>query len=826
SCCSTMEQPKAEEAGLPSETLTNDSPPNIVNPGVIDDPHFPKVKSTILQRWIASNQLPKLEPSEDANSSAMTPESILSEPSQSDSKSPPFTQLSVDTTHVSPLKETTSYYQCRACDPRHRMNESYPDKRPLVDEGDDPHWICCDHCLNWYHCECVDMEPYESFLIDIFSCSACQPEHGPSKEKVCVAPHRNKFDSKEEVDKPMEVGTKPWVDEFIKDEATKYGPPPSDLVKVLEIGHDFEGEFDRNAEWKYVYLIKNKAGLGIQMPEPGEMYIDELVEILGAKRLVETIDVYRQASVLMSVGRYRELLQKPDRSRLFNILSLEFTGTKLADLVRPPSIVKELSWAERYWPDRKFGPPDTLPSGAEEACDAVHTELRPDVELFCLMGMGGSFTDYHIDFGGSSVWYHVYRGQKIFYVVEPTAENLDIYQKHQLRTDREVFLGDIYGDKCWRVVIEEGQTLMIPAGWIHAVYTPVDSLVFGGNFLTNLNVELQCEVNSHENRCLFESRYLYPNFEIINWYAARSFTEIIRDSNDDMNLPPMHIIRGARALVDSLNEWIERDKESVDKTTQQGPTRPFIHGETQLAIYNALAKEYKQMEKRMGSGASELRKNRMSKIIKIRTESVQESEEKADGPRFRVSIDVPEVDAKDSIGPLKLKIPRKSETVEKATEGLSTPMTPKLRIRFGDDTTSLPSVVTEEEKRSIGDVDVVSMFSSRSKSGRQKKPAAWLKEQFGAEIDREMEEGEEGGEGREQRERRGDQGLSLSDDVDYDALERAERGGVGRKAEKRKREKGSPGSSSAPSAKERKKTSALATSKQRLADKMKNLKRH
>ena len=29
------------------------------------------------------------------------------------------------------------------------------------------------------------------------------------------------------------------------------------------------------------------------------------------------------------------------------------------------------------------------------------------------------------------------------------------------------------------------------AGWIHAVFTPVDSLVFGGNFIHEFNVDLQ-----------------------------------------------------------------------------------------------------------------------------------------------------------------------------------------------------------------------------------------------------------------------------------------------------------------------------------------------
>ena len=36
--------------------------------------------------------------------------------------------------------------------------------------------------------------------------------------------------------------------------------------------------------------------------------------------------------------------------------------------------------------------------------------------------------------------------------------------------------------------------MMIPTGWIHAVLTPVDSLVFGGNFLHSLNIEMQLQL--------------------------------------------------------------------------------------------------------------------------------------------------------------------------------------------------------------------------------------------------------------------------------------------------------------------------------------------
>ena len=100
-------------------------------------------------------------------------------------------------------------------------------------------------------------------------------------------------------------------------------------------------------------------------------------------------------------------------------------------------------------------------------------------------------SDFHIDFGGTSVWYHVFKGEKIFYLIRPTSSNLSLYERWQrMSGQNETFLGDM-ADKCYKLVVQEGQTIFIPTGWIHAVYTPIDSLVFGGNFLHSLNIQLQ-----------------------------------------------------------------------------------------------------------------------------------------------------------------------------------------------------------------------------------------------------------------------------------------------------------------------------------------------
>ena len=29
------------------------------------------------------------------------------------------------------------------------------------------------------------------------------------------------------------------------------------------------------------------------------------------------------------------------------------------------------------------------------------------------MSVGGCYTDFHIDFGGTSVWYHILKGEKV-----------------------------------------------------------------------------------------------------------------------------------------------------------------------------------------------------------------------------------------------------------------------------------------------------------------------------------------------------------------------------------------------------------------------------
>lgn len=48
--------------------------------------------------------------------------------------------------------------------------------------------------------------------------------------------------------------------------------------------------------------------------------------------------------------------------------------------------------------------------------------------LFLMMSVKGCITDFHIDFGGSSSWYHILNGKQIFLLVKPTKDHLSAYE--------------------------------------------------------------------------------------------------------------------------------------------------------------------------------------------------------------------------------------------------------------------------------------------------------------------------------------------------------------------------------------------------------------
>lgn len=83
---------------------------------------------------------------------------------------------------------------------------------------------------------------------------------------------------------------------------------------------------------------------------------------------------------------------------------------------------------------------------------------------YCLMSVSGCYTDFHLDFGGTSVWYHLLRGEKIFVLIPPSQENYDLFLAWQLSGQQEtVFFPDLV-QKCQAIHLYAGDTFVMPSG--------------------------------------------------------------------------------------------------------------------------------------------------------------------------------------------------------------------------------------------------------------------------------------------------------------------------------------------------------------------------
>ncbi|KAK8396444.1 hypothetical protein O3P69_005472 [Scylla paramamosain] len=322
-------------------------------------------------------------------------------------------------------------------------------------------------------------------------------------------------------------------------------------------------------------LVEDKNGLELIVPHDSFNVLD-VESYVGSEHEVDVIDVQRQTDVKMQLHEFIEYFLSPARTTVLNLISLEFSNTSLSQLVEPPYIVRKMCWVTNAWPtDPPPGPPLS----------------RPNVNKYALIGVENSYTDFHIDFGGTSVWYHVLWGEKVFYLIKPTPANLTLYQRWMKANNQsEMFFGDQV-DTCYRCVVRAGETLFIPTGWIHAVLTPTDTLVFGGNFLHSHNIELQLQIYEIEKQINAPEKFRLPHYESVCWYAATRLVVELRDMAAAGTRVPPIMISGARSLLVALRQW--------GGESGRGGLEPVPPGIHPMKLFKDMQREIRSAEKQV-----------------------------------------------------------------------------------------------------------------------------------------------------------------------------------------------------------------------------------
>ncbi|KAG9089737.1 JmjC domain-containing histone demethylation protein 1, partial [Ceratobasidium sp. 392] len=413
--------------------------------------------------------------------------------------------------------------RCAACKP----------ESPLANKAKTV-WAECESCGTWFHWDCVS-EGGDINRVDKWYCKTCLAAH-PDLQITLLPPTRKSNRKRARLDYANIAAGVPsdqsdpnrWL-HVIRDKTIH--PDTFRRVKGEQLTREWL-ETDPTAMTEPVVIV-SPDGLGMRMPDK-EFTVSKVAELVGPDTPVEVMDVASQStSPGWTLGSWAKYYNTPEaeREKIRNVISLEVTSTPLAEQITPPRIVREIDWVEHMWPAGKKG-----------------KGQFPKVQLYCLMSVAQCWTDWHVDFAGSSVYYHILRGSKVFYFVRPTPANLNAYEKWSGSENQgTTWFGDLV-DKVIKVELTEGNTMLIPTGWIHCVYTPTDSLVFGGNFLHSYNIATQLRVRDIEIATRVPKKFRFPFFTKICWYAADKY---VRDLKAKEEFSP-RVLEGLTALASFL----------------------------------------------------------------------------------------------------------------------------------------------------------------------------------------------------------------------------------------------------------------------------------
>ncbi|PWY69206.1 PHD finger and JmjC domain protein [Aspergillus sclerotioniger CBS 115572] len=429
-----------------------------------------------------------------------------------------------------------------------------------IDTGEqgDVTWISCDGCKRWFHIVCAGFKnDREIRTVDKFICRGCRLVHGhttfvrkssrartaidyaglnqglvkaatdslehhyiePIRQgKIQFLPERfprmrpelvtaEYFERgngmTEPIVIPAEWNTREsvWLNDSKLDALAQEAPTQEMFDEFLE--HLVEEEKDHES-------VVDCGQDQLDMVIPQGLTVRRVAELYGPEERVEVIDVKSQQGEdkRWTMQKWADYYESTGDKVVRNVISLEVSQSPLGRLIRRPKVVRDLDLQDSVWPDELKAVGD-----------------YPKVQFYCLMSVADCYTDFHIDFGGSSVYYHILKGKKTFFFIPPKDKHLKKYEEWcNSPAQDSTFLGD-QTKECYRVDLSEGDTMLIPSGWIHAVWTPENSLVIGGNFLTRLNYGMQIKIAQIEKDTKVARKFRYPFFQKIQWYTALRYLE-------------------------------------------------------------------------------------------------------------------------------------------------------------------------------------------------------------------------------------------------------------------------------------------------------------
>ncbi|KAL1310970.1 hypothetical protein AAFC00_001190 [Neodothiora populina] len=451
--------------------------------------------------------------------------------------------------------------------------------------GELDQWIGCNGCKGWFHYDCAGFKNERDVRdVDKFFCEPCEAQHGATTYvRKSSRTHTNVDYAglNQGILKTSDEDPEHHYIQPIKDGTFTFDPetflrvrPELVTAEYFETCASFNEPILIPAEWNPKRKADLRPSADVDMPDADEAVVDaatfqsaeeedvmtkemeyetifddgqdklgmvipqgltvrHVANIIGPDEPLDVIDVKTQGTHgRWNIARFADYYESEGDKPVRNVISLEVSHTKLGKLLQRPKLVRQLDLQDSVWP-------------AEESAKGNY----PKVQYYCLMSVADSFTDFHIDFGGSSVYYHILRGRKTFFFIPPKPSHLKAYEDWNNSPEQNFTWLPTKTKECYRVDLYEGDTMLIPSGWIHAVWTPTNSLVIGGNFLTRLHYSTQFKVVDIEKANKTPMKFRYPQFQRVMWYTVIKYLDadplpaaVAQAFNDGSQYPREHPI--------------------------------------------------------------------------------------------------------------------------------------------------------------------------------------------------------------------------------------------------------------------------------------------
>lgn len=433
----------------------------------------------------------------------------------------------------------TNLIQCHYCN----LDDSFDKGSPI--------WVGCEYCNEWIHLKCLPLQYFrpkiedqrqlnnikekhiKNFICKLHSNSTPILELKGFSVPVFRSERRTNLRDKRAIDY---IALNEGNDKRIKHEH----PHKKDFLACFEKWRTDISKFSEELEEDF-YSIKcplritdpDKSGMDVvsanelglvDSKEIVPLNVDFLTKIMGPDYILDVMDVQTQMNEKWTLSRWNDYFtftRPSDRDRIRNVISMEVSHVEqFKSGISRPKAVDMNDLVDLVW---NIGEGDDLE--------------RPKVTKYILMSVANAYTDFHLDFAGTSVYYNVISGSKMFLLFPPTQHNLRKYEEWCANDNQNfIFLGDLLKEGI-AVELTAGDLFMIPCGYIHAVFTPEDSFIVGGNFLTLRDLTTQLKVVEIEQLTKVPRRFTFPQFESVmgktcEWILASN--QFSRISHEDI----------------------------------------------------------------------------------------------------------------------------------------------------------------------------------------------------------------------------------------------------------------------------------------------------